>query len=323
MKQFYLLACALLCTATLRAEDAPIRGPRIACDEPVFDFGVADNRTTVEHTFILKNTGDTTLEIVNTRAACGCTVANVSTKTIPPGGTSELTSRLNLQGRNGPQSKTITITSNDPEKPDFVVTINGTATQSVQVSPDRLMFGQIQAGQEISLPVDLQFLSGEAVEIQGIETTDDHVRVETEEIEQGRKIRLKVNMKAGLKPGANNSVIRVRTTSPERPLIEIPVFADIAGELNYAPREMVLSPDARTVTRYIVIRAGAAGSVDITNVSLPDPAMTYTILPFGGQGHRIQIDNITARPELNGRAIVIATSSPSLPQIEIPFRVGP
>lgn len=322
MKHILLFACTLLLATAVHAEDTPARGPRIACDEPVFNFGMADNRTTVEHTFILKNTGDTTLEISNIRAACGCTVANVSTKTIPPGGTSELTSRLNLQGRNGHQSKTITITSNDPDAPNYVVTIAGTATHAMQVSPERLMFGQMQPGQQITLPVEIQSAPGTALEIQGIETGGEHLHVEQDVIEPGRHVRLNVRLQAGIKPGADNSVIRVRTSSPERPLIEIPVFADIAGEIVYAPREIPLPPGAGPVTRYIVIRAGSAGPVEITGVELPDPEMTHTILPFGGHGHRIQIDNIVARPELNGKIVKISTSAPSMPVVEVPFRVG-
>lgn len=326
MKSWLLSCLIFLGAAVARADETttPIQGPSIACDEPVYDFGTADNRTVIEHTFILKNVGDTTLEISNTRAACGCTVANVSTKTIPPGGTSELTSRLNLQGRRGQQHKTITISSNDPEKPNFVVTLAGNATASLSVIPERLMFGQLNASQEIILPVEIQNVSETPLEILGIETENDHLHVEQEVIEGGKHFRLKVKLKAGLQAGTLNSVVRVKTSSPERPVLEIPVYANIVGELLYAPQEIVLPAQAEdsALTRYIVVRAGSSGSFQITGVELPDPDMKHTILPFGGQGYRIQIENIVPNASLNGSSVKILTSAASMPQIDVPLRIA-
>ena len=111
MKQLILSAMLVLAAHGARAEEA-ITGPRISCDEQVFNFGTVDSQNAIEHTFVLKNIGDTTLEISDVRAACGCTVANISSKSVAPGETSQLTARLNLQGRSGPQSKSITINSN-------------------------------------------------------------------------------------------------------------------------------------------------------------------------------------------------------------------
>lgn len=316
-----LMACAI--SAVSLAEEAPVSGPRISCDEPVFDFGTVDNRTTVEHTFILKNTGDTTLEIQNVRAACGCTVADINPKEVLPGGESRLTARLNLQGRSGPQSKSITITSNDPQNNQYVVTMNGTASQSLQMSTDRVMFGELRPGQEATQDIDIQTLAGTTMNIQGIETDNEHVSVEQEKLESGQT-RLKVKMRGPLQPGNHNSMVRVKTDLAERPLIEIPVFASVIGEIIHAPQEIVLPADTAgtPLTRYVVLRSGAAGKFEISNIELPDPAMKSSILPFGAQGFRIQIENIVPAPSLNGQKIKISTSAATMSSIEVPIRIG-
>ncbi|MGA1193264.1 MAG: DUF1573 domain-containing protein [Kiritimatiellia bacterium] len=302
--------------------DNPDKGPRIACDEPVFDFGSADNTGSISHTFVLKNTGDTTLEISNIRAACGCTVANISTRSIPPGGTSELTANLNLRGRNGKQSKGITITSNDPQNPSFVVTLVGTATTAITLSTERIMFGELNAGQETSMPLEIRTVDNVSMNITGIETGNDAISVQQQTGEDG-VTRLNIAMKTPAQPGAFQSNIKVMTDHPARPVIDIPVFANILGQIIYAPQEIALPADAGGVslTRYIVLRPGSAGAFEVSNVELPAPGMTHQILPFGSQGYRIQIDNIVPDASLNDAMIRITTTASASPVIEIPLRV--
>jgi hypothetical protein len=324
MKKFFLSLIIILFAAGLTAEEAPIRGPRIFCETQTFDFGTADSQSSVTHTFVLQNIGDTTLEITNIRAACGCTVANVSSREVPPGGTSELTAVLNLQGRQGYQSKSITITSNDPENSNYIVTMAGTATRAVSITPDRLMFGQITSGQEVSLPIDIESTGETPVTIQQIETGSENITVEQESSADGKRIRLNVKMRGGIRPGDQNTTIRLVTSHPERPVIDIPVFASIAGALMYAPQELVLPANVDApLTRYIVLRSGGVESFEITGIELPDESMTTAILPFGSQGFRIQIDNISPRPDLHDTKVKISTSSAAMPLIEVPLRINP
>jgi hypothetical protein len=327
MKVWFVVTAALVLvtTGTVRAQEneEPIRGPRIACAEPVFDFGDADNSTSVSHTFVIRNDGDTTLEITNIRAACGCTVANVSTRSIPPGGTSELTANLNLRGRNGRQSKGITITSNDPQNPNLVVTMVGNATTAVSLSTERIMFGQLNAGQEISMPLEIRTANNVTMNITGIETGSDAITIQQETGDDG-VTRLQVAMKTPAQPGAFNSNIKIMTDHPARPVIEVPVLANILGQIVYAPQEIALPASAGdgSLTRYVVIRPGSGGAFEVTGVELPAPAMSHQILPFGSQGYRIQIDNIIPDASLQGTAIRITTTAAVNPVIEIPLRVA-
>lgn len=59
--------------------------PSIRSPQPSFDFGEADNRRTIEHTFVLHNEGTSTLEISRVRSSCGCTLGDLSAASIPPG----------------------------------------------------------------------------------------------------------------------------------------------------------------------------------------------------------------------------------------------
>lgn len=64
------------------------------------DFGLGtlvDGRAEFEHTFVLTNTGSSTIEIGEIRTSCGCTVAELSTRSIGPGETIEIAATMTLK----------------------------------------------------------------------------------------------------------------------------------------------------------------------------------------------------------------------------------
>ncbi len=64
------------------------------------DFGLAtlvNGRVEFDHTFVLTNTGSSTIEIGNIRTSCGCTVAEPSTRSLGPGETIEIAASLTLK----------------------------------------------------------------------------------------------------------------------------------------------------------------------------------------------------------------------------------
>jgi len=300
-----------------------LRGPRISCDEPNFDFGSADSQAVIEHTFVFKNTGDTTLEITQARPACGCTVAELTEKNVPPGGESRLTARLSLQGRTGHQSKAITIHSNDPENPQYRVNMAGMVYQSVRVTPERLMFGQVAPGQETHQTVEVVGMSQTAFNIVRVEPTDASLSAAVETVEEGKQYRINLTLKGPQQPGPLSYLLRIFTDHPGREVIDMPVSAHVVGDLIYAPSELVLPAhgDGNPLTRYIVVRPGSSGSFEVTKVTPPNPDIRVNIFPFGNQGYRVQLENIVPNIALDGTSIRIETTTEFMSVINVPIRV--
>jgi hypothetical protein len=307
-------------------EDAPaaIQGPRITSEEPTFDFGHADNQQVIEHTFVVKNIGDTTLEITQVRPTCGCTVANVTERMVPPGGESRLTAKLSLQGRTGLQSKAIVLHTTDPENPQYRLTLTGTAVQSIMISPERLNFGQLGPGQEIVQYADLASFSDQPFNLLKVESTDPHLTATVEVLEPGKRYRVAATLKGPFQPGPMSASLRLTTDHPQRPQIELPASANVVGEIIYAPSELALpAPSADAVlTRYVVLRPGTLGPFEVKSVLPPDPNMRINVFPFGDQGYRIQIANIISRADLEGQMLRIVTSGTQMENIDIPLRIG-
>ncbi|MBI3939818.1 MAG: DUF1573 domain-containing protein [Acidobacteria bacterium] len=99
-------------TATAAAQSAELK-----IEPPEYDFGKISSSQIVKHTFLLRNSGGATLYIRDITVTCGCTLVDVSSKSIEPGKSASLTLQIEPDAKEGPIEKTITIATNDPRGP--------------------------------------------------------------------------------------------------------------------------------------------------------------------------------------------------------------
>jgi len=307
------------------AEPSSTMGPKIFVEETEYNFGTVDNQSSIEHTFVIKNVGDETLEISKARPACGCTVAKMTEKSVPPGGESLLTAKLSLRGRKGHQSKAITIYSNDPDNSQYRLLLVGDVHQAIQVKPDRLIFGQMAPGQEVTLKIELIGASEQEYQVLKIETNSENLIATVNEPGAGTNHTITATLTAPETIGPVNGVVRITTDHPSRATIDVPVAANVVGELVYAPSELVVPKNAgdSPLTRYIVIRKGTIDSFEVSDVITPHSNITHKVYPFGDQGYRIQIENIIIDDDLNGKEIRILTTAENMSEITVPITVRP
>lgn len=76
------------------------------------DFGKIDEGSQVGCIFQYTNTGTADLVVNAAITSCGCTASKYDVKPIPPGGKGSIEILFDASGRNGAQSKVITVKSN-------------------------------------------------------------------------------------------------------------------------------------------------------------------------------------------------------------------
>ena len=128
MKNWLLIAVAVSFVGTAQAAEekkpakpaessakpVPAKGPKILVEPATHDFGKALQNKTLTKEFTLKNTGTEELVIGDVVTSCGCTVAQLATKTLKPGASTPLTVNLDTRTYQGRLERTITVPSNDP-----------------------------------------------------------------------------------------------------------------------------------------------------------------------------------------------------------------
>ncbi|MGD9875046.1 MAG: DUF1573 domain-containing protein [Kiritimatiellia bacterium] len=309
-------------TAPEAAPDEIVHAPKIVCDQTTFEFGDRENTETIEHTFIIKNEGDLSLEISNVRAACGCTVANISTKLVAPGEQAQLTARLSLRGRNGRQRKAITVSSNDPQTPNLTLFLDGNAVAGIEAVPNRLFYGQIAP--DVVQEQCAEVKAGTTpFKIIAVESDTPKISTRMEVLEDGKNYRICASTVPPLDIGELRANVTVRTDNQKIPVISLPISASVIGGIAVAPRELSIpATGTEPVSRFVVLRPSTVQEFEVKEVVVPDPAIRSEVVKMP-TGYRIQLSNIMPGIALVDQKVIVRTSAEGFENIEIPIRVNP
>ncbi|PLW94996.1 MAG: hypothetical protein C0592_01160 [Marinilabiliales bacterium] len=101
------------------------KAAHIEFETETFDFGTVKSGDKVEYSFVYTNTGKSTLKILKTKASCGCTATEPTALELKKKKSGEIKIVFNTSGRKGKQHKTVTVITNDPDKPVVVLHIQG------------------------------------------------------------------------------------------------------------------------------------------------------------------------------------------------------
>jgi hypothetical protein len=116
---------ALGSASLLRAGEPP-KGPRIAAEPMVFDFGKVLSQKTLHKDFVIRNFGTEDLDIERVSTTCGCTVAEEPPKVVKPGQSAVLKIRFETRSYSGRVERKILVQSNDPVKNPLELRIQAT-----------------------------------------------------------------------------------------------------------------------------------------------------------------------------------------------------
>jgi hypothetical protein len=94
--------------------------PEIQVSEQFYDFGKVDSAQVLSHTFAIANLGQTPLVILHAYTTCGCTAADLTSASIPPGKVALMTMDFDpgYQDMHGTTVRRgVMLETNDPEQP--------------------------------------------------------------------------------------------------------------------------------------------------------------------------------------------------------------
>jgi Protein of unknown function (DUF1573) len=108
-------------------------------------------------TVVFKNVGNDTLIIKNVKPTCGCTTAPLKKDELAPGEETTIDITLKLSSkRGGPVTKSIKITTNDPDNPLQTLLLKANVFQPLELKPKKyLVFDGLQVGSSSKTTVSL------------------------------------------------------------------------------------------------------------------------------------------------------------------------
>ena len=143
VKKFFLLSSILFFTNIIIFAQ-----PKMQIDNANIDFGeVKYYISPIRSTIKVINIGNDTLKVLDVRPSCGCTIAMISNDKIAPKDTAQIGFELDIRGFNGKTTKSITVASNDPDKPVTSISLNVNVIRPFVIAPKHISFDKVFVGE--------------------------------------------------------------------------------------------------------------------------------------------------------------------------------
>jgi hypothetical protein len=297
--------------------------PSIYSPEPVYNFGEQDNEENVKHDFKIMNAGTAPLELGKPKTSCGCTVAALAKTKLEPGEETTISAELKLTNRQGELTKSITVPSNDPDKPLFELKLEGVAVAAINIEPKYANFGRIMdaAPQERKITLTAN-KPGLAFNIQDVKSTSEKFEADLKTLEDGKSYELTIKTAPDMEPGLISGAITLQTDYAKRPVMQVRVNGQVVGPIDVLPNSINVSyAPGETTSQWLQVRPGRVDSFKITGIEVPVEGMSTEFRELNNNIFQVQVKDMPRDDTLEGKELIIKTDSEASPELRVPFRV--
>ncbi len=173
-----------------------------------------------------------------------------SAEVIPPGGEGKIDVTFKTKFKIGPQHKTITVESNDPDEPSLKLQVIADLYVEFGFEPDRINFTPFYKDNMPTMTVkgigeQLADVKIESIKVQDPEH-EKYYTIQVSDTGKGsdRAISLSVTPTQNVPFGNFGDILNVTTNLKNQPMINVYISADVLGFIEATPRTMVLTQAA-------------------------------------------------------------------------------
>jgi hypothetical protein len=247
-------------------------GPRLGVEEPTADFGSVEQGTPVTHVFHLKNTGDTPLHISSVKSSCGCTAAVVSESDVQPADEARVLATLDTGRVAGRTTKVLSVYSDDPQVPVAALTLTGDVLADLVLSPNPVYLGRLRRGETVTREVVIRRgRPGGTAVVRAVGGELGGLQSRLESVPDGSQV-LSIALDAGVPLGRFSRELRLETTSPRQPVIVLPVFGSIEGDVVVLPSQLSfgIARAGASPERRLLIRNRGLRPLTVRRIAVPE-----------------------------------------------------
>lgn len=312
--------------------------PRIQCDQPKFEFGETWAGEQIEHTYIIRNTGQALLIIPPPPAGvipgCGCTLPGAYDENIEPGKSGKLTVALNTQHQRGHITKQITVRSNDPVTPRLILTLSGTVKTIIDMQPVAgASWGQYRADSPDRLSVTLTNQLSDpwqlAVKDTSATAANSPFTIEVKDREKGKTAEVVISLRKPVKEGPHYAAFTLTTGLARQPEISIPANLHVPPALQAVPAFISgIKPPGREFNATFQLAYARTGDFTIRRVVPSQPEIEVKVDPVsnGDAHHRSVRVTLPADFRATSQPVSIEVEAQgenpeSVSRLRIPIRV--
>ena len=266
-------------TATLPTATRPRQALKLETIE--HNFGNIWAGDSVKHAFEVTNTSERVMEIRGVNPTCGCTTASKWEKEVQPGQVWKLDVTFTTTGRQGKVNKSITVMTDDPDRPRIELVLKGEIRTRFEVSPSQtISLGALQSGSMIKRTLSITNKLPEPVVFTLGKADSNVLKTQLREVEKGKRYELDVETVPPLSEATSFDSIVLQTDLKEQPELAIPVSGRVQARVALAPKVIaVCSPALQDTYRNVQLRLTDGAKASITGVESSAAAINTAINP--------------------------------------------
>jgi len=161
---------------------------------------------------------------------------------IPPGGEGEVEVTFNTGRRQGKQSKSVTITTNDPETPKARVRITAFIEVDFGFESRMLNFGDVDLTERVTKTAFFRIKEPNQMQISELKSSSPYIEVtkvsQEPDTSGGDRVELAVTLLPELDPGSFRESITVRSTKNGVAPAKLNVYGKVRGDINVMPERL-------------------------------------------------------------------------------------
>lgn len=217
--------------------------PELFIEEQEYDFGVILKGDKLSHIFILKNIGDSDLNISKIFPTCGCLIPDkLPVGILKTGEARELKITLNSADKKiGAAENLVYIHSNDFKNRIKSIKIKYFVQNKFKISPNKFFikpFIVLASDSQISMTINIsQYKSNGKIILDKFSFNKNLFSVNPVETNDNLKLEIRPNKK--IPPGKYNETIRFELNAEN--IFYIPAEFEVLNTLDYSPAEIILS----------------------------------------------------------------------------------
>jgi len=284
----------------------------------------------MEHTFQFQNEGSEVLEIKNVQMNPPLIVTKMTSR-IEPGKTGSVTVRLDKPREKGEFKGTVVVNFKKEGLEPLVFWVAGELVPPIEFDPLAAFFVSTQRGEDKTSSIEITNHEPEPLEILDVLHSHTRFTTELETLEPGRRYRLSLTLKKDGSAGRASEVITLKTSSRERPFLEVQANTNINERVYTFPPALdfeTINVTARKARPQMV----SSFSAELTvyqkgganfQISAQTDVPFLRLTPFQADlkdrfGIRVEIIPEKLKSgEVKG-SIVIATNDPEFARITVP-----
>jgi hypothetical protein len=216
---------------------------RVEVPESHYNFGTMERGTSKSHEFVIRSVGAAPLTLRGGSTSCKCTLSQVPTAPVPPGGSTKVKVEWSAKSGSGEFTQTAKVETSDPTHSEIELTIGGQIVVNSAVEPTDFVFDKLMIGESKSAQVFVMAMLQDELTVKDPEFSDPTLRdkfdVKIEPVEKDalpnklahKGVRITLSAKPDIPVGRFVSWLRVHTDLKDSEKLDIPISGQVVGDI--------------------------------------------------------------------------------------------